>query len=51
MNKKRKIVRFIPKGGFYSMTAYDCYTLKQTMEQYNLKRSDISEWWKENIKR
>lgn len=44
----KKIVHFRLKNDFWSYTAYGCHTLKKALEQYGFKRSQISEWWKEN---
>lgn len=47
MNKTKKTVHLLVKGCPYALKAYDCYTLKQAMEQGGLKRSDVLDWWKE----
>ena len=41
-----KEVHVILKGDCYSMNTY-CSTLKEFLEMRNLKRSDVSDWWKE----
>lgn len=41
-----KEVHVILKGDCYSMNTY-CSTLKEFLEIRNLKRSDVSDWWKE----
>ena len=42
-----KEVHVILKGDCYSMNTY-CSTLKEFLEMRNLKRSDVSDWWKES---
>ena len=46
MKKCRKIVCQL-KGDFYTTDFFDVQTLKEVMEQWNLKRSEIKCWWKE----
>ena len=41
-----KEVHVILKGDCYSMNTY-CSILKGFLEMRNLKRSDVSDWWKE----
>jgi hypothetical protein len=41
-----KEVHVILKGDCYSMNTY-CSTLKEFLEMRHLKRSDVSDWWKE----
>ena len=41
-----KEVHVILKGDCYAMNTY-CNTLKEFLEMRNLKRSDVSDWWKE----
>lgn len=41
-----KEVHVILKGDCYSMNTY-CSILKEFLEMRNLKRSDVSDWWKE----
>ena len=46
MKKCRKIVCQL-KGSFYVNDFFDVQTLKELMEEYNIKRSEIVCWWKE----
>lgn len=46
MKKCRKIVCQL-KGSFYVHDFFDVQTLKELMEEYNIKRSEIVCWWKE----
>lgn len=41
-----KEVHVILKGDCYSMNTY-CSTLNEFLEMRHLKRSDVSDWWKE----
>lgn len=43
MGKGKIVVRL--KGDFYCMDTY-CDTLKEFMETYKIKRSEIKEWWR-----
>ena len=45
-SKKTKYVVFIPVGGFYATGTY-CKTLKELLETWGYKRSEILDWWKE----
>ena len=42
-----KVIYFIPVGGFYALRS-EFPTLKETMLNYGYKRSQISQWWKQD---
>lgn len=44
--KRNRYIHVRLRGDFYPLDPY-CTTLKQFMEEYNVKRSAIAEWWKD----
>jgi len=50
MSKQKKTIVVMLRGCVYAYTVYDCYTLKAAMESLGIKRSHITDWWKELIK-